>query len=503
MADTFSRPREMESPGPYSAQRTPIIISRISRTSGSSLGHISEVSNSPSGFGPEDEDFEAFRPKVLALCRTIWPDISPELFQIEHVGGGSFNQIIGITIDDKGDTPFLDEDRTRKFIIRIPRSWWARTSWAEHEVAIITYLKAHTQLPVPEIIKYDLTSKNKIGSRYTVQYWIQGKSAQEVYPTLNQAQKLHFAKKLGSAIREMSLVSLPTAGFLDPESIIEKTDLPTTMEFNVPPRSSIHYQFFSDPVPMESRSPKEPYLDVIRTLFSRQYQEDIKNSREAGSPWPTFIKIVEHMADLGLFQDQNYYLTHIDFEPRNMMIHIQDEQTATLSGILDWDGALFAPAFLNCRSPQWLWDWRDGEDEDETKANDVPTDAQNWEIKHAFESVVGHPYLLYAYSPVYQLARRMLMHGILGVSSNEGFRECDEIVQRWNEMYPMLSVQPQDVLMTTKCDNEVTSPPTGASDLFSEQVADQESGHHKTKGGKAKEVVREFLQHISGVFRKK
>jgi hypothetical protein len=462
------------------------------------------VSDLPSGFGPEDEDFEAFRPKLLALCHTTWPDTAPELFQIEHIGGGSYNQIIGVTIDDKGDTPLLDVNQSRKFIIRIPRSWWVRTSWAEHEVVIIEYLKAHTKLPIPEIFKYDLTIDNEIGSRFTIQYRIHGKSAQEVYPTLNHSQKLHFTKELGSAIREMSLLSLPTAGVLDLESIFGNIDLPTTMRFNVPARSSLHYQFCSDPVPMESRSSIEPPLDVLRTLFSRQYQEDVKNNREIGSPWPAFINIAEHMNDLGLFKDEDYYLTHIDFEPRNMMINVQDEQTATLSGILDWDDAVFAPAFLNCRSPQWLWDWKEGEDEDETKANDVPTDAQNWEIKHAFESVVGHPYVLYAYSLVYQLARRMLMHGIMGVSSNETFRECEDIVRKWNEMYPKLSVQPPDAPTTKQWENEVSSLSSGGSGQVSEQGSEKESGSRqdKKKEGKAKELMKEFLQNMFGVFRK-
>jgi hypothetical protein len=46
------------------------------------------------------------------------------------------------------------------------------------------------------------------------------------------------------------------------------------------------------------------------------------------------------------------------------------------------------------------------------------------------------PYLAYAYSPEYRIARRMLRFGILGINSNEGWKESDELLKEWNKLRP-------------------------------------------------------------------
>lgn len=42
------------------------------------------------------------------------------------------------------------------------------------------------------------------------------------------------------------------------------------------------------------------------------------------------------------------------------------EQTGKqgITGILDWDSALFAPLVLSCRPPMWLWAWSDGPEDE-------------------------------------------------------------------------------------------------------------------------------------------
>ncbi|KAF2792892.1 hypothetical protein K505DRAFT_197738, partial [Melanomma pulvis-pyrius CBS 109.77] len=126
-----------------------------------------------------------------------------------------------------------------------------------------------------------------------------------------------------------------------------------------------------------------------------------------------------------------YYLTHMDFGPHNMLVDIVDEKTANLKAILDWDSAVFAPPFLNCKSPQWLWAWKEGEEEDETKASDTPENLDDQIVKKAFEEAVRPEYLKYAYTPEYRLARDILRLAIQGISSNDDFRDADAFVERW------------------------------------------------------------------------
>jgi hypothetical protein len=369
--------------------------------------------------------------------------------------------------------------------------WCYKTDWGEHEIAIIKYLRTYTMIPVPEIFQHDLTCNNKIGLRYTIQSRIMGESALKVYPTLNHLQKLHLVKELALAIREMWRRPLQTGGVLNPASILQDINCLTTVRFDVPCRNSLHYYMNSVAVPLEIPSPMEGPLDMMKSLFARQYEQDVKYDGVEISPWPAFIRIAEHMDRLGLFEDEHYYLTHMDFEPRNMMIHVEDQRTATLAGILDWDDAVFAPAFLNCTPPQWLWNWQEGVLENETRANDIPFNMHDWEIKHAFEAAVGHPYVVYAYSPVYQIARRMLVYGIQGISSTESFDDSDNLVLYWNRLYPDLSVQRPYLHRSTE---------TRVDELG--LVGDESVKVFMKKGAIEKEFRRRFLNSITKLFGK-
>ena len=68
-------------------------------------------------------------------------------------------------------------------------------------------------------------------------------------------------------------------------------------------------------------------------------------------------------------------LCHLDLMPRNIMIELEPE--VSVSGVLDWDSAVFVPEFMSCAPLSWVWAWDDEEeDNDEEGANTVP---------HAFE----------------------------------------------------------------------------------------------------------------------
>ena len=104
-------------------------------------------------------------------------------------------------------------------------------------------------------------------------------------------------------------------------------------------------------------------MEFLKAQFARQREYDISCNRVYTDPWKNLWPIVEKLNELGIFEDNNYYLTHMDFEPRNVMVDIVDDSTARLSAILDWDEAVFAPAFVNCKPPSWLWDFEGEVDE--------------------------------------------------------------------------------------------------------------------------------------------
>jgi len=79
---------------------------------------------------------------------------------------------------------------------------------------------------------------------------------------------------------------------------------------------------------------------------------------------------------LGYLQDTSLTLCHLDFEARNILID-PSNNVQPISAILDWDSAVFAPAFMACTPPMWLWAWKEDEDEDERDANNTPDTLEN------------------------------------------------------------------------------------------------------------------------------
>ncbi|KAH7357354.1 hypothetical protein BKA66DRAFT_428206 [Pyrenochaeta sp. MPI-SDFR-AT-0127] len=125
----------------------------------------------------------------------------------------------------------------------------------------------------------------------------------------------------------------------------------------------------------------------------------------------------------GFFNDDMFYLTHMDFEPRNLLLDITSPTTATLSAIIDWDEAVFAPAFANCRPPSWLWDFEGDGDLDEEVAHQTPDDPDLQAIKGAFEEA-------------YRIARNICKLAITGFHSNDEYEVALGVIKQWNELKP-------------------------------------------------------------------
>ncbi|KAF2874700.1 phosphotransferase enzyme family-domain-containing protein [Massariosphaeria phaeospora] len=397
----------------------------------------------------EHEPFDTFQEKVLQLChQDVYPDVPADAIQITRMEGGSYNRVIGITINAPLKTPTIFQrihqrllecfgakikaSKPQEFVIRIPRTEHA---WVEHEIAIVRYLK-DSGIPVPTIERFDLTKNNAIGERYTIQRLLPGSPAVEAYFDLNTAQQVSFARDLGLALKQMAQYSASVPGTLDPAHAGESSLQPEILRLHCPPRNA-----FRPVDPNDATLPSEPQtvMDFLSSQFSRQRLYDLSCNREFINPWKQMWPIVAEMDKMGIFDDDRYYLTHMDFFARNMLVEVVDENTSKLSGILDWDEAVFAPAFVNCCPPSWMWDM-EGEDEeeelDEAKSNDTPSDPNLQQVKKAFEDAVGGEYLRYAYTPEYRIARAICRLAIAGFHSGDDYNAFEKATAEWNELHP-------------------------------------------------------------------
>lgn len=146
---------------------------------------------------------------------------------------------------------------------------------------------------------------------------------------------------------------------------------------------------------------------------------------------------MNEMGFLDPFKDEahSFCLTHYDLDPRNIMVDIHEDETLKISGILDWDLAMFAPKWVHCRPPMWIWNWLDGGSEDQRKANDTPSTEEQQELKELFEDLVGWEFKYCAYHTAYRLARTLFRLALYGFQSDHTIDDAEKMLQEWEEYY--------------------------------------------------------------------
>jgi hypothetical protein len=128
----------------------------------------------------EHECFETFQHKVAELVASkLNPD--NKSIRIERMKGGSYNRVVGVEIhaSKPGRSCFAWAQEYIRSTLRKPapaasKNYVFRTSRndgadMEDQIAILKAVGARLQLPVPEVVHYDLSSDNVVGRPFMIQ----------------------------------------------------------------------------------------------------------------------------------------------------------------------------------------------------------------------------------------------------------------------------------------------------------------------------------------------
>ena len=444
---------------------------------------ISSVTSKSSSFYPESETstvkfdhtpFEEYKTQVQQLCHQLWCPSSPpkapvssskdlrsasgsrilgvlrkkkaapapqpktpaKQFLIERMRGGSYNRVTAITILDsegKEDT---------RVVLRVPRYAWESTP--EREVALLRYVRQYTSIPVPEVIAVDYSSNNLLKDPYVVQKRIPGItiSAAKHEREITTEQWCTVAREIGRTMLELQKVTKPTPGLI--ESSLNKDG---SHSFSVTPFDikSAHDPDWKEKAAAVTAETKASVLDLYKestfrfliTQFGRWMADELDRRPDGIYSWDFMHRlagVAGQMNEMSLLGDDINCLAHLDLAGRNIMVEFPPDEPLKITGYLDWDSAVFAPRFVACAPPWWLWqDEDDATDyqEDESKANDTPAQPHKQEIKRAFEETVGEDFLTYAYEPEFQLARKLFHIAIHGNSSSQQLQLVENFLDEW------------------------------------------------------------------------
>lgn len=401
--------------------------------------------------------------RVKNLRRFLFPSSEKE-FVIERLGGGTYNRIVGITVKHAGSTD------PRHLVLRVPRPQMAYFGYIEREVAILRYVCQNTTLPVADVVEFDATAKNPLESGYVVQSRLPGVSLHTVWDELTHEQRCTVAQEMGKVVLALQAVKNPTPGIVEASTAGNGAQKFRVRPFDI---KSPYDEDWKAKVPHhaddeEDDTTTQTALGWFGTQFGRWLANELLANPAQILYWDyqfQFVQIAKQMDSLGILGDGQNCLCHFDLAARNVMVQILPNGSLTVSGIVDWDSAAFAPTFVSCAPPSWLWTNQKYYDTDENEASSTPFNPEQEEIKAKFEEVVGFDWEWFAYQPGFRLARELFRFAQHGLPDGMAAKRANKLVKEWAALY--------DSKMNPKDEDESSMGSTGRGEHQEAEAMDE------------------------------
>ncbi|MCJ1433282.1 hypothetical protein MMC27_002641 [Xylographa pallens] len=414
--------------------------------------------------------FSEFKRDTEELCKCLWPHSPIDDSTVRYLQGGSSNRVAGLTIGSvlppntksEATEPLLEPPKSTlqahntdllqshkplladpksaphvhssdsvidiyevvktEYVLRVPRF---NTDSILSGIGILDYIRNHTSIPIPSILSYDLTSTNAIQSPYTLQLRVPGEVLHTAYPRLNLTQKYAFVHQYAEILRSLQNVTSPVAGELG------------FIEGGCPEKADVQVLHFHDVWATDDvRNGAKNVLEGQTTLsmLLMQFERHLENSKAREFDIPLFERlstIAKEMDELGILGGSSFVLDHGDLAPRNIMVQVNDDGLLKITGVLDWDGAMFAPRVESCVTQDWIWDWERADDE-EPEYHKVPKDSARRILKDTFDALMGQEFCKLCYQPQYRLARKVFYFARVGLHLGWDHPKLDKLFSDWD-----------------------------------------------------------------------
>ncbi|KAF5366352.1 hypothetical protein D9757_011461 [Collybiopsis confluens] len=218
------------------------------------------------------------------------------------------------------------------------------------EIATMRFLKEHTAIPVPGIFGYDADVDGRVGGRFVVMEYIDGRSVDKVlWEALTSAQREKLALSLADLWANLMRKSFHRIG-----SLHQRAD----GEFYIGPMTFLpSNNFYAVSAPEEAKcgpftSPKDWLEASARRDLA--YKLSLSPPPEA----PARIKaVLDHIRSSNeletsmLWDASHFSIEHVDFSTHNILVSRTDP-TVILT-VLDWEGARIVPMWA--MNPAFRW----------------------------------------------------------------------------------------------------------------------------------------------------
>jgi hypothetical protein len=398
----------------------------------------------------EQEPLEAFQHKVLQLMLDLFPGHCARDVKIERMEDGQRNWIIDITLcKTPSKVPWYSTHQVREllqpcltgrpkrtsqpkhFVLQLP---YRPTQDMHHQATTLAYLGYKLETLVPKIVEFDATAQNALGQAYMLQQRLPGQRLSQLWPALSQAQRMSAIRAISAVLLDIRKIKSRCRGIISIRNTTYdlKHDFVSTEPIPIPSPQHTCARANASTSLSKAQSTK----DFLFDLCARQRAYAVVAKLPAcNDVWDKISKMIEELHSLGLMPDSSSYpLHHGGSGPRNLLATVTSESKVQITGVMGWDRALFAPAFVSARAPSFLWNGGFDSEGDEGDVLVKPEDTELWEAKRTFEKVVGEGFLEEAYSPGGIMARRLWHFLLNGFTSGADIFLAEKTVEEFERL---------------------------------------------------------------------
>lgn len=248
---------------------------------------------------------------------------------VYRLQGGSFHRVMAADLLNDA------------VVIRIPR--FEHVSLSD-EAAVLSFIRNHSKIPVPRVLKVDTSPSNVLGAPYMIQTKVPGDKLCHIYPTMTYEEKRSVVKQVAHLLGQMSRISMSSIGILRGGANDGQVVVGPFKDHPSPDERGVH------------SSNGTTLLSFLTTRFNFYINYELSQNPRAQyvpSFMNAFLEAAQYIAPV---PNSRVVLHHSDFHSRNIMV-ARREGTGEyqVTALLDWDNTMAVPVEMAFSLPSFLW----------------------------------------------------------------------------------------------------------------------------------------------------
>jgi aminoglycoside phosphotransferase (APT) family kinase protein len=260
-----------------------------------------------------------------------------------------YHSIYLITIPSNPSTPHT------KLVLRISGHHLPRIK-TENEVAVMTWVKQNTSIPIPDLVAYDSSTANAIGHEYTLLSLAEGTTLSEKYQSLTESQTNSLLDQLADYLVQLHSHPWNAIGGLrttDAETIVLDRIVDETF-WQAPEVNELWPEGQSIDT-LNIRGPYITYVDLVSAQIKTyihliQAHTSLTAMRSTIPRLEAFVKTLPKHNEL--LNNVRLRLAHKDLHFGNILY---DFESSRVTAILDWEFSGVVPFPLWNPRRSFLW----------------------------------------------------------------------------------------------------------------------------------------------------